>query len=441
MKRVEELITLLKELEEKLISCMRCGMCQGVCPLYNETQLEPDVARGKIFLLKELIGNLLIDPKGIKKRLDRCLLCGSCEFACPSGVNLLEIFIKTRIAINSYLGFSTIERLIFKDIVSKPNIFNKIFTVSSRIQGLFLEEKNPLLNSHTIKIPIQPLRHRNIIPIKKVTFHKQYGGKNTSLHHKKLKVAIFSGCLVDKIFPEIGEDIIIILERLGIEIFVPKVQACCGIPLISNGDMEGFKKLVEKNISLYPPHLFDYIITPCATCTATIKKIWPMFEDKFLSKKDKIKIISQKCMDINEFLLNIVGLKLNYITKDKKKVTYHDPCHLKKSLNIYEEPRKLIKLNPELELEEMKKPDMCCGMGGTFNLKHYDISKNIGRKKVEDIIATKANIVATSCPACMLQIIDVLSDYKVNILVKHPIQLIADAIRKGGEIHGYNRDI
>jgi len=103
----------MKELEDQLSVCMRCGMCQAVCPVFAETGRESDVARGKLALLDGLTRELFKDPDGTFKRLNRCLLCGSCAANCPSGVNVLEIFIKARVILTGFMGLSTVQKLIF----------------------------------------------------------------------------------------------------------------------------------------------------------------------------------------------------------------------------------------------------------------------------------------------------------------------------------------
>ena len=432
-KEIEELIQLLKELDDELIQCMKCGMCQAVCPLYKTTLLEPDVARGKITLIYHLLNKLIEDPKGIKEVLNRCLLCGSCASNCPSGVNTLKIFLKTKVVIAKYLGLSPIKRILFRKIISKPNLFNFFAKATSKLQSLLTEKVDPALNSRHTKLPIPFLKDRHLISLATNFFHESTG-KIDDPKENTIKVGLFVGCLIDKIFPDIASDTLYVLKYFGISVFLPENQICCGIPAISSGDTIGFVSLVKKVINEYPVDKFDYLITPCATCASTIKKVWPMFSEEFDKKtKEKLLFLSSVTKDINEFLVNV--LKVNSDTFDKKeakplkRVTYHDPCHLKKSLGIFKEPRALLMLNKSFKFIEMNEPDSCCGMGGSFNLTYYDISKKIGEKKLRNILNTKADVVATSCPACMIQITDVLTSSGVSkVSVKHPVQILRQAL-------------
>jgi glycolate oxidase iron-sulfur subunit len=146
-----------------------------------------------------------------------------------------------------------------------------------------------------------------------------------------------------------------------------------------------------------------------------------------------VKRISERTVDIHQFLVAKVGL--NGISQTKSEnpvgVTYHDPCHLKKALGVAAEPRAVLEANASYDLKEMPQPDACCGMGGSFNLQYYKISSAIGKQKRDNIKASGCEVVATGCPACMLQISDVLSRSKDRIAVKHPIEIYAEALNLG----------
>ena len=147
--------------------------------------------------------------------------------------------------------------------------------------------------------------------------------------------------------------------------------------------------------------------------------------------KAQVDKIAEKTMDINQFLVSKIGLQTGNINNSEniKTITYHDPCHLKKSLGVSKEPRALIKANPQYLLQEMPGADACCGMGGSFNLQHYDISSNIGKVKLENIKLSGSSIVATGCPACMIQIADMLSKSGNHIAVKHPVEIYAEFLK------------
>jgi glycolate oxidase iron-sulfur subunit len=247
---------------------------------------------------------------------------------------------------------------------------------------------------------------------------------------KKLKAAIFTGCLIDKVFPNVARSAIKVLDHHGVGMSIPAGQGCCGIPALASGDRETFTRLVDHNLALFHKERFDVLVTACATCTSTIKKLWPsVYKDASSGVKEQLAELADKTMDINQFLVDKVAPELadveNASGGSAEVVTYHDPCHLKKSLGVSAQPRALVRAAGR-QLIEMSGSDKCCGMGGSFNVYHYDLSASIGRIKQENIAATGATTLATGCPACMMQISDMLAKGKADIRVRHPLEIYAE---------------
>ncbi len=428
MSDMKTLMGLIKELEDLLVVCMKCGMCQAVCPLYAQTGREADVARGKLALLEGLGANMFDDPKGVKERLDRCLLCGSCAANCPSGVSAMEIFLKARAILTEYTGMPPLKRAILRGALANPGLFDRLLDFVPGFQKIFTKQENAVIGTSCAKFSPPFLKNRHFVPLANRPFHKIIPKMDTP--KGDFKVAFFVGCLIDKIYPFVGMAVVDVLDYHNTGIFIGENVGCCGIPALSSGDMKTFNRLLAHNLEIFNPDNFDFIVTACATCTSVIKHLWPGMAEK-KAMKQKAMALAQKTLDIHQFLVSKTGLvsKENRV-ENKITITYHDPCHLKKSLGVFKEPRMVIEANPVCRLEEMNESDWCCGMGGSFNIEHYDISSDIGKRKIDNIAATKCNIVATGCPACMMQISDALSRAKLNIAVKHPVELYAEVIKQ-----------
>ena len=431
MSSMEALARLMRELEDQLVVCMRCGMCQSVCPVFDQTGRESDVARGKLALLGGLMESMFDDPEGVNQRLNKCLLCGSCAANCPSGVSVQEIFLKARAILTGYMGLPPAKRLILKGMLAKPALFDRITEWGARFQKLFTRPVNEVVGTSCARV-MSPLlqdliQDRHFRTLAKTPFHKQVASLNTPAGKSGLKVAIFTGCLIDKMFPNIAHSTLKVLDHCGVGVYLPESQGCCGIPALSSGDLPTFQKLLAHNLERFAAGEFDYLITACATCTSTIHEVWPtMADDK---SRDAARRLADRTMDINQFLIQEARLQpLEKSGADKRIVTYHDPCHLKKSLKVFSEPRAVIQAAPGCELKEMVEPDWCCGMGGSFNLQYYEISKGIGSKKAAHIQETGADVLATGCPACMIQISDMLSQSGAKVAVRHPVELFAEAL-------------
>ena len=430
MPSIKVLGRLVKELEDQLVACMRCGMCQAVCPLFAETGREADVARGKLALLDGLAREIFENPQGVQDRLARCLLCGSCAANCPSGVKVLDLFIKARAILSGYLGLSPAKKAIFRGLLSKPALFNRIMAWGAKYQGIFVKPVDDLLGSSCSRFLSPLLKERHFKPLAKAPLHRLAPPRNTPAGAAGKKVAFFVGCLIDKVFPEVGQAVLKALEHHGVGVYLPEDQACCGIPALAAGDTAAFDNLVRHNLALFGSEPFDYLVTACATCTATIKKMWPLMAlDYAPEEKARIEALKERVLDIGQFLVEQVGVAEGTAPREEKiAVTYHDPCHLKKSLGVAAQPRALIRANPRYELREMAEADWCCGCGGSFNLQEYDISASIGRRKRDNIAKSGCPVVATGCPACMLQITDMLSRAQDRVQVRHAIELYAESL-------------
>jgi glycolate oxidase iron-sulfur subunit len=238
--------------------------------------------------------------------------------------------------------------------------------------------------------------------------------------------------MIDKVFPQVAAAVLEILEHHGMGISLPADQACCGIPALSGGDVQTFDKLLRHNLARFHPESWDYLVTACATCASTISKIWPLMSLEYgTEEKAQIAGLAAKTLDISQFLAEQAGLEQGSGIPATPKIplTYHDPCHLKKALGVAAQPRALLRANPRYDFREMAEADWCCGMGGSFNLQHYAISRSIGRRKRENIAKSGAAVAATGCPACMLQLTDMLSQAGIRVQVKHTAEIYAASLK------------
>ena len=151
-------------------------------------------------------------------------------------------------------------------------------------------------------------------------------------------------------------------------------------------------------------------------------------EDYPSELRGQIAAIHDKTIDVTAFMLDVLKVQLPAPAGNGKRVTYHDSCHLKKSLGVTEQPRTVLKSLPGWQLVEMPEADRCCGCGGSFTLYNYDLSRQIGQRKRDNIVSVHPDVVATGCPACMMQIMDMLSRNNDSIPVKHVIELYADTL-------------
>jgi glycolate oxidase iron-sulfur subunit len=235
----------------------------------------------------------------------------------------------------------------------------------------------------------------------------------------RMRVGFFVGCSTNLIYTEVGRALLRILVGEGIEVVTPRNQGCCGVPVFTAGDRQTARELALKNIRAFEAYKLDAIVTACASCGVALKSDY----EKILHFRKRP--FGIKVYDVNEFLVEHARMGFDGSNNERVKVTYHDPCHLNRGQQITEAPRRVLGAIPNVDFVEMEESTRCCGGGGTFSFSHYDIAKEIGRKKASYIAATGADVVATACPSCMMQLEDMLKRNGLPQRVVHLIELLA----------------
>jgi glycolate oxidase iron-sulfur subunit len=241
----------------------------------------------------------------------------------------------------------------------------------------------------------------------------------------KGRVLYFTGCATNYLFENVGRSVIEVLTRLGIEVIIPKGQMCCGLPIFLAGARKMALKNIQKNIELFNRDDVDTILVDCATCGAALKKEYGHILEEMGEAVEAARKMGKKVMDISQYLAKF-DLE-NHLKPITGRVTYHDPCHLLRSQGVKEEPRALLRKIPGLQFVEMAGADVCCGGGGTFQWEHPDVSVGITGNKVKAIKDTGAELVASGCPGCRLQIFGNLGEEPIEVV--HPVELVARALQ------------
>ncbi len=432
MADLKTLVSRLLTLEDRIIACMRCGNCQAVCPIFGATHMEADVARGKLALVDDLAHELIRDPEAVADKLGRCLLCGSCQTACPSGVKIMDVFLEARELVFNYVGLSPVKKAIFRLMLAKPKLFNIGMRVGSPVSRVFFKDDHSA--QKTVSSPLlKPLiGDRHIRPLPVTPLHAKVDRLNEPRISGGLKIVFFPGCMGDKFYVGMSEACLKVFKHHKVAVFMDPEFACCGIPAISSGDGKAMETYLRKNLGILAEVDFDYILTPCGSCAGTMKEYWPKYAPRIDDTASYIaKKVAARTMDVTQFIVDVLGVHAapeGETPRSAVDVTYHDSCHLRKGLGIYQQPRELLKANPGYHYVEMKEAERCCGCGGSFTLTHYDISRKISQRKRDNVVASKARVVSAACPACMMQLEDILSHNHDQVIVKHPVEIYAETL-------------
>ncbi|MFC2033169.1 (Fe-S)-binding protein [Chloroflexota bacterium] len=419
----------LEKVKDQLDACTECGYCTFWCPIYQEEPLETSVARGKIHMLKELAAGEREYSKEFDDSLNLCMLCGTCLEHCSKEVDTPSVIIAARADKVKAEGIHFPYNIVYRWLLPRRTLFGNVVKFASRFQGIFMPKTEGTTRHLALFLSalgkgrnIPSLAPKFLRQLKPVVNKPPEGVKTT------YKVGYFTGCMSDFVFPHVGTHMIDLLNKNGVEVIMPKEQGCCGAPVyLAAGDLDTGRKMADANIKAFADLDVDYIICNCATCLSAMKDYVKHLADT-PERKEAYAKFADKLIDITVFLVNVLKLPASAYKAAPdavgKKVTWHDPCHFHRYLDIKEEPRQLLRSIPDIEFVEMTRPDWCCGMAGSFSMKYYDTSKKIADKKIETIKDTGADILVTGCPGCMIQFIDNTTRHKMPIKIKHITELL-----------------
>jgi len=407
---------------KEALQCIRCATCLNVCPVFR-------LVGGHVFgkTYTGGIGTILtawFDE--LKKSEDiqgLCIQCGSCVPVCPGKIDIPGLILELRRRLVVEKGQSLAMKAAF-GIVNNRRLFHGMLRMASVTQKPFKQGRFirhlPLFLSDMTDFRSLPAIAAEPFRDKVKTIAQPKAGQ---------KVAFYSGCLIDFAYPEMGESLVKILNKAGIEVLFPENQTCCGAPARYSGAYEVAAQNARDNIQALLATEVTHVVSACPTCTVALKHD---FIDTFKSlgitdAMGEAERLAAKTIDFSTLVKQLVDAgRLTFKEgEDLGKITYHDSCHLKRTLKASDEPRELLQQAGH-ELAEMYECDTCCGMAGSYSLKLPEISAPILERKLKHIKDTGATKVAMDCPGCVMQIRGGLDKDGAPIRAEHTAELLAD---------------
>lgn len=418
--------------------CVKCGKCIPVCTIHQINPDEVTSPRGFIDLLGAYQEGQLELDKNAKHIFETCFLCTNCTDVCPSQLPTDVVIEQVRRDIANKYGITWFKRVYFILLRSRfwMDVLFKLGWVFTPCAFKIFKEKSAMLfRIPQITLPIVG-RNRMLPALKATSFMNKYPEEIKS--GGKKRVAIFIGCLANYNYVSIGDSLVTVLKELGIDAFIPKKQLCCGAPAYFTGDFDTVDYVVKKNIEYFETFIddIDAMVIPEATCSAMIKQDWAHYLHDQPEWLERANALIPKVHMATDWLYKNSEIKEVLAAKGKtfdELVTYHDPCHARKVQGIFKEPRDLIAQN--YEMIEMEDPNRCCGFGGvTIQTEKHALAQQVGANKAEMIRDTQAQIVSAECSACRMQLNDALHKAEMDVVFKHPLELIADALQKENQV-------
>lgn len=390
--------------------CVQCGKCKALCPTYQESSIEELGARGRAFLLKKLQKGEISLSKRLYEIIFSCLLCEACNSSCPMQIDITYSIYKSR---RNFRHFS--KKILILSLILKILSKNYAYTHSILKMLKSLEKIPKIRELNTLNYLTKRLVNLNEPPLYSENF--LYRATNP-----KGRIAIFTGCIVNFIYPSLGRSLIRLINKLRYDVILPKGEVCCGAPLLELGLEEEAFENAQRNMKIFKNLKVESIISICPTCIHFIKNIYKRYTNQSIFNSFEVsQFLSEEASGLFELLEQRDLQKSWKITKYKEAYTiFHDPCHSKYSLNITNEPKNLLRALG-INIAEPKNSG-CCGSGGIFGFLFRDLSDSILNRTIESY--KKSDTIITSCPNCLIQLQTKFSDKKVS----HLIDIISGAI-------------
>ena len=400
------------EMAKAVEQCVHCGFCLAACPTYDLLGEEMDSPRGRIYLMKNVLEENLT-AEDAQPYIDRCLGCMACVPACPSGVEYGDLLVGYRALQEKERERPPLDALARKLVIETlpyPRRF-RLAAATGKI-GKALAPALPeafasMLSLLPDKLP-RPLSLPPFLPAQ---------------GERRGKVALLLGCVQQALAPEISYAAAHVLAANGVEVHIPTAQGCCGSILLHIGAVEQAQKIARRNFRSMPADV-DAIITTAAGCGSGMKDYELLFKGE--ADLEEATAFSRRVMDFSAYLGDLSLREPPGFTSERR-VVYQDACHLLHAQGHGTEPRNLLNAVPNLRLLNIADAGMCCGSAGTYNIDQPEIAAELGRRKVESILAAAPDLVVSGNIGCITQMRQQLAQQKKALPVMHIAELLFDA--------------
>ncbi|MBN1322011.1 MAG: (Fe-S)-binding protein [Thermoleophilia bacterium] len=425
-------------LRDHVMTCSKCGFCQPSCPIFRATGREAYVARGKVALYRNILEDRLEIGAAEKDAFSNCLLCRACTDNCFPGIKTDDVVVSFRHAYGERFGRGLLQRRVFRSLLPRPRLMRALvrFVWAFRRTGLVeLARRIGLVGLLNPKLE-RALELGAGKPGALLTSRLRKRGREVGAVSRaaadpgaaRPKAGYWISCGYNYVLPEVGEATVRVLERMGYDVEVLD-NCCCGLAAYGYGDIEAAAKLARENLRrLGDVSRFEAIVSECGSCSGHLKE-YPHLLAGDPEWSPRAEALVEKMRSFSEFVVERGGLPA--LTSGEAAdiagasagagvtiagaapqaaapglvVTYHDPCHLgRRYQNVVDQPRQILKSLPGVEFREMDECDSCCGAAGTYGILHPETSGAIIDRKMGFAGATGASVVATECPACMMQL-------------------------------------
>ncbi len=381
------------------LRCVRCGACANVCPIYR---LIGGHKYGHIYI--GAIGLVLtfffhgLDKD--KQLVQNCLNCQACRQVCIAGIDLPRLIKEVQSLIQDEGGRPLWSRFMAR-VLTNRRLFHSLLRTAKVLQKP-VTGGQPFLR-HLPHFLLREHGFKALPALASKPFRDRFPKLKPSVPQPRLKVALFTGCLQDFVYPEQLEAAVKLLSEQGVELELPLSQGCCGLPVHMLGEKKAAREVALHNLSALEPAEYDHILTLCASCGSHMKENYPLLLQGASGLQVKIQQFADKVIDLSSLLYRVLDLWPAPSKAPREPTAYHAPCHLCRGLGVDSGPRELLQ---RAELDYMPHPEeeTCCGLGGTYSVKFPEVSSEIVHNRMQMLEDKGVKRLVTDCPGCIMQL-------------------------------------
>lgn len=408
----------------QVMRCVRCGACANVCPVYR---LVGGHKMGHIYIgAIGLILTYFFHGKDKARNLvQNCINCESCKSICAGGIDLPRLIKEIRARLSEEDG-APVEATLLGKVLKNRKLFHTLLRFGKYAQKP-VTGGTPYLR-HLPQIFMKDHGFRALPAIAEKAFRDEWETIRPRVANAKLRVALFSGCVQDFVYPEQMKAAVKVLASRGVEMDFPMDQSCCGLPVQMMAERQATIDVARQNVMAFDAAKYDYILTLCASCASHLKEGYPNILAGQTDMTGKVKLFASKVIDFSSFVHDVLGMTADDFKGKGEKVAYHSSCHLCRGLGVVEQPRALIASSGS-EYCPAQEEAVCCGFGGTFSMKFPELSKELLDKKLNNAEATGATRMVADCPGCIMQIRGGAEKRGSRMKVGHIAELLAENLK------------
>jgi glycolate dehydrogenase iron-sulfur subunit len=392
--------------ERILRTCVHCGFCTATCPTYLELGDELDSPRGRIYMIKDMLEGGKPASEEVVRHVDRCLSCLSCMTTCPSGVHYMHLVDHARAYIEDTYKrpwHDRAMRSLLAAVLPYPRRF-RLALVGARLGRLALPvlKAIPGLQRLVAMLSLAPAstprRSKARAPAVFAPAEFAPGARRAG------RVALLTGCAQPVLNPGINDATIRLLNRLGVEVVLPKGERCCGALVHHMGNEKSALDFARANVNAWTKEIegdgLDAVLITASGCGTTIKDYGFMLREDpaYAGKAARVSALAK---DITEYLSTL------HLPAPAEKpgltVAYHSACSMQHGQQIREEPKALLK-RAGFTVKDVPEGHICCGSAGTYNILQPQLAERLRARKVRNIESTAPDLIATGNIGCMTQI-------------------------------------